>query len=249
MKNKNKTIATLICHTSMKLIPFFGIALLASLIAACGGGGSSTPVATGTVASTLAFPLQSGYRALVANGLSKSFTISGTCSGSGNRASSPANTATTFEGAPALSSTSTTTLSFTNCTPASIASSSTSYADTNYDPRGFNSVGVNYGVYLTPLSIPTSALVGGTGILGTETLYTDSTKATPNGHSDLSYIVEADTASTAIVNVISKNYNTSNILTSTEQDRYRITATGALTPTIFDIQYSNGSTTHLVLTF
>jgi hypothetical protein len=110
-------------------------------------------------------------------------------------------------------------------------------------------VGVNYGVFLTPLAIPTSVTVGGTAVLGTETLYTDSTKSTPNGRTDLSYVVEADTSTTAIINVIFKGYNTGGTLTSTEQDRYRITATGTLTPTTVDIQYSNGSTTHLVLTF
>ncbi len=193
--------------------------------------------------------MQSAYRSVVANGMSRSFTISGTCSGSGSRTTSPANTATTFEGAPAFSATSTFTLTFTNCTPASIASTSTSYSDTNYDPRGFNSVGVNYGVYLTPLVIPTTVMVGGTAVLGTETLYTDSTKSTPNGRVDLSYVVEADTATTAIINLISKNYNASGTLTATEQNRYRINATGTLTPTVFDIQYSNGSTTHLIFTF
>jgi len=92
-------------------------------------------------------------------------------------------------------------------------------------------------------------MVGGTAVLGTETLYTDSTKSTPNGRVDLSYVVEADTATTAIINLISKNYNASGTLTATEQNRYRINATGTLTPTVFDIQYSNGSTTHLIFTF
>jgi hypothetical protein len=234
----------------MKLTTFLGLALAASVLTGCGGGGGGgTPAATGPVSSTLAFPLQSAYRVLTANGMSKSFTISGSCSGSGTKTTSPANTATTFEGAFAFSAASTFTLSFTNCTPASIASTSTSYADTNYDPRGFNSVGVNYGVFLTPLVIPTTVIVGGTAVLGTETLYTDSTKVTSNGRNDVSYVVEADTSTTAIINVISKSYNASGTLTSTEQDRYRINATGTLTPTVFDIQYTNGSTIHLVLTF
>lgn len=232
----------------MKLISVTSIVLATSLLVGCGGGGGSTGSAA-PVASTLAFPLQSGYHTLVANGLTKSFTISGTCSGSGNKSSSPANTAATFEGASALASTSTTTMSFTNCTPASVASTSTVYSDTNYNPRGFNSVGVNYAVYLTPLVIPATVSVGNTAVLGTQTLYTDSTKSASGGRVDQSFVVEADTASTAIVNLISKVYNASGILTGTEQDRYRISSVGTLTPTVFDIQYSNGSTTHLVLTF
>jgi hypothetical protein len=215
------------------------------LLAACGGGGSSGP--TGQVASTLSFPLQSGYRSLTANGASNNFTISGSCTGSGSRTSGAANTLTTFEGSSALSAASTLTLRFTDCTPASVASTSTNYYDTNYIPRGFSSVGVNYGVYLTAPTIPTTVMVGNTGILGTETLYTNSTKTVRNGTVTTSYVVEPDTSSTAIINLIGRIYNASGTLTQTEQDRYRINATGNLTPVSADIQYSN--TTNLVLTF
>ena len=228
--------------------PIAGL-FLAALLSACGGGSDGTSAVQQPAASTASFPLQSGFRALVANGLSKSFTISGTCSGSGNKSTSPANTAATFEGTAGFSATSTLTLSFSNCTPASTATTSTAYVDSNYDPLGFNSVGVNYGVYLTRLVIPTSVTVGATGTLGTQTLYTNSSKTTLNGKMNLSYVIEADTSTTAIVNLISKIYNTSGTLTATEQDRYRITSTGALAPISIDIQAANGSTNHLVLTF
>lgn len=231
--------------------PIAGICL-AALLTACGGGGGGTTTASGPVASTLSFPMQSGYRALIASGLTKSFTISGTCSGSGTKTSSPANTAATFEGVAGFSATTTTTLTYTNCTPASTAVTSTAYFDSNYDPRGFSTPSINYGVYLTPLVIPTSVTVGGTngtGTLGTETLYTDNTKVTLSGRIETTYVVEADTSTTAIVNVIAKIYNASSILTATEQDRYRINATGTVTPTSIDIQYANGSTNHLVFTF
>ncbi|MFZ3140985.1 hypothetical protein [Polaromonas sp.] len=225
------------------------VALATSFLAACGGGSEGSSAVQQPAASTTSFPLQSGLKALVANGLSKSFTVSGTCSGSGNKSSSPANTAATFEGVAGFSATSTLTLSYTNCTPASTAVTSTAYVDSNYVPRGFNSIGVNYGVYLTPLVIPTSVTVGGTGTLGTETLYTNSSKATLNGRMDQSYVIEADTSTTAIVNLISKIYNAAGTLTATEQDRYRITSTGTLTPISIDIQAANGSTNHLVFTF
>lgn len=230
----------------MKYPTILALALSTTFLAACGGGGD-TPAPTGPVASSLSFPLQSGYRALVANGLSKNFTVSGTCTGSGNKSSSPATTAATFEGVAGLSATSTLTISLTNCTPASTAVTSTAYFDTNYDPRGFNSVGVNYGVYLTPLVIPTSVAVGGTGTAGTATLYTDSTKTTPNGSIVLSYVVEADTSTTAIVNLIANMYNTSGTLTATERSRFRITSTGALTPTSISIHYANGQ--NFIFTF
>lgn len=221
----------------------------ALLIGCSGGGGGGAAAPAGPVTSTLSFPLQSAYKTLLANGLTKTFTVSGTCSGTGSKTSAPATTAATFEGVAGFSAVQSFTLSYTNCTPASSATTFTSYYDSNYVPLGFNSVGVNYGVWLTPPTIPPSVAVGGTAIVGTETLYTDSTKATGNGRIDQSYVIEADTSTTAIANLIAKIYNAAGTLTATEQDRFRIAATGALTPVSVDIQYANGSTTHLVWTY
>jgi hypothetical protein len=219
-----------------------------------GGGGGDAAAPSGPVTSTLSFPLETAYKTLIAYGLTKSFTVtstSPTCSGSGTRTSAPAATAATFEGVAALSAAHTLTISLTNCTPASSAQTSTNYYDSNYVPLGFNTVGGHYGVYLTPLTIPTSVTVGGTATVGTETIYTDSTKATVYGTIVLSYVVEADTATTAIVNLIAKSYNASSTLLWTEQVRYRIAATGALTPVSADIQYASasGSTMHMILTY
>jgi len=233
--------------TKMKNIACGVAVILASVLAGCGGGGGGSSVQTPILVTS--FPLQSGYKALLASGLQKNFTVSGTCSGSGSRTTSPANTATTFAGVAAFSSTSTMTMSLTNCTPTSTAQTFTSYVDSNYVPLGFNSVGINYGVYLTPPSIPTSVAVGATAVIGTENLYTDSTKTTANGTQVLSYVVQADTSNTAIINLIAKIYNQAGMLTATEQDYYRIDTAGTLTPISADVQYSNGSTLHLVLTY
>ena len=65
---------------------------------------------------------------------------------------------------------------------------------------------------------------------------------------EISYVIEPDTANTAIVNMIDKSYDPSGTLTSTEQDRSRMMADGTLIPISADLQYANGSTTHLVLT-
>ena len=226
------------------------LALSASLVllAACGGGGDSS-TASGPVTSTLSFPLQSGYRSLTANGSSNNFTVSGSCTGTGTRTVGAANTTTTFEGATALSAANTLTMSLVGCTPSSSGATSTNYYDTNYIPRGFSAVGVNYGVYLTAPTVPNNIMVGNTGTIGTQTLYTNSSKTVSNGTDVSSYVIEPDTADTAIINLISRIYNASGTLTSTEQDRYRINAAGTLTPVSADIQYSNTSTTHLVLTF
>lgn len=223
-----------------------GVFLVALLTACGGGGGGGAVVASGPVTSTLSFPLQSAYSAYVAAATSKSFTISGTCTGSASITKAAAAGEATFEGVSGrLSSVATTIINFTNCTPSSSVSTTTGYYDTNYVPLGSSTVGGNYGVYLTPPTVPSTVTVGATGVIGTQTLYTKSTKAVAAGRIDISYVVEADTASTAIVNFV-KSYNASNILTSTEQDRYRIAATGPLTIISFDVQYANGSTTRLV---
>jgi len=223
---------------------FIAIALSTTFLVACGGGGGGGGGASNV--STLSFPLQTGYRAIIANGMSKTFTISGSCTGTGSKTVAAANTAATFEGRAAFSSVST--LIMTVASPCnSIAQSFTSYVDTNYVPMGMNSVGVNYGVYLTAPVVPSSVKVGDTGIIGTENLYTNSTKTVGNGTTASSYVVTADTANTAIINLIGKIYDTSSNLTATEQDIYRIDSLGALTPISVDILYSSGA--HIVLTY
>jgi hypothetical protein len=223
------------------------ISISIALISGCGGGGGGT--ASGPVTSTLSFPLQSGVKTLIANGMSRTFTISGTCSGSGTVSRSAANTPSTFETVTGFSATETINFSYTNCTPASTAQTATLYYDSSYNALGLNSPGVNYGVWLVAPSIPTSVAVGQTAVVGTETLYTDNTKTVPNGRIDASYVILADTATTAIVDEIDKGYDSAGTLIYTEQDHYRIDSTGTLTATSVDIQAANGSTNHLVWTF
>jgi hypothetical protein len=233
----------------------------AAVLTACGGGGGGD----GVTQSKLSFQLQSAYKALVTHGFSKTLTISGSCGGSGTYTVAPATTAATFEGTAGFSASQTASLSFTGCAPASSATTATAYFDSNYAPLGSVVQGGSYGVYTTPLTIPATVSVGDTGTLGTLTKYTDSTKTKLTcGSTILSYAIESDTADTAIVNLIQKDYElTSGVvhfsttpcssesisLASTSQARYRIDANGILTPVSIDTQYANGSTTHLVFTF
>lgn len=224
-----------------------------TVLTGCGGGsGGSAPAApVGPVVSTLSFPVLQAYKAVIASGSTKSYVISGSCTGTANVTSAPATTPAVFEANPAaLSSVSTLTATLIStpgfvCAP-TLAFTSTNYYDSTYTPMGFNATG-NYGVYLVAPTIPVSAVIGGaggTGVIGTDTLYTDITKAVPNGREDVSYVLEADTATTAIVNVIIKHYTAAGILSGTEQDRYRISATGALVPVSIDLLYSTGQ--HLI---
>jgi len=214
------------------------------LISGCGGGGDS---GSATV-STMSFPAQAAYRARVAAGSTDNFTVSGTCAGTATYTDGVA-TASTFEGVTGFAASTTVSINLTNCTPATSAVSGTSYYDSNYSPLGDSIPGVEYAKFVTaPPPLPTTVKVGDTAVYATFALYTDSTKATTTGQEVLSYVVEADTATTAVVNLISKEYNTSNQLLSTQQSRYRIAADGTLTTLSIDVQLSTTSTTHIVLT-
>ena len=82
--------------------------------------------------------------------------------------------------------------------------------------------------------MPESGKVGDAGNLGTLTNYTSSAKTEAVGQTKSSYLVEADSASSAIVTVIGRDFNTSDVLQATEQDRYRMTPH----PVEFDMYYS-----------
>lgn len=229
---------------------------LGIVLAGCGGGGGGGGTSpSGPVASTLSFPFRSAVNTVTANGESYTLTANGTlatqstdglCSGTFTSTSAPANTSTTFEGTPALSSVSTSTMTLTNCTPASSTSTDTDYYDTSYAALGFIASSGGYGVYQAPRAIPSTVRVGDSGIVGTYTYYTDSTKSVADGSAELSYLVEADTADTAILNLITKRYDQSSRLLRTANARGRIDAAGTLTRVSIDIQYATTSTTHLV---
>lgn len=243
----------------MNMIKFAGLAcagiLSTAVLSACGGGGgsgNSTTAAANTAATSqqpvTSFPLQAAYKTRVANGARDNFNVSGSCSGAATISSS-APAAATFEGAAALSVAGTTTITFTNCTPASTAATSTVYYDSNYNMLGHSTPGVEYAKFPTaPATLPTSVKVGDTAVYGTETVYTDSSKQTIKGQRTLSYVVEADGPSTAILNLITRDVNASNQLLFTQQTKYRISADGTLAAVTVDIQYSTTSTNHFVFT-
>jgi outer membrane protein assembly factor BamB len=218
--------------------------LTAVMLASCGGGGGG---GTGPVTSTLQFPLKSGMAASDQQSGSRDFSVSGTCSGTANITSS-APVPATFETVTGVSVQSTVSMNLPNCNPSYLYGNVTDYYDSNYNPLGTIDSSGNYGVYTTPPAIPVSVKVGDAGTIGTKKYFKDNTKIFLVSRDEISYVIEPDTANTAIVNMIDKSYDPSGVLTSTEQDRSRILANGTLIPISADLQYANGSTTHLVLT-
>ena len=234
-----------------RTISFVSISVAIALLSGCGGGGGSN----GPVISTDLFPMAQAYAVQAVAGRNSNFiaTQGGMtfCSGSGNITDAPATTSTPFNitptssSVPAVSAAETLTVNWTNCIPPSTTVPVTLYyTPTTFVPLGMtgtNSPGGNYGAYLTAATIPATVTVGASGVIGTENLYTDKTETTSSGRIDGSYVVTADTASTAIITLIGNQYDATSTLTLTKQDAWRITATGGLTPITTNIQLTNGN--------
>ena len=222
------------------------------LVAGCGGGGGDSGAAAPSgpapapVASTSAFPLQVGYQSRVAAGASDSFAISGTCNGTAQIDNGPA-TVGTFEGVPGFAVTQTATVHFTNCQPSSSTATGANYYDASYTPIGTSVTGVEYSRFATaPTALPASVKVGDSAAYAILTTYMDSTKSIATGQRVFSYLIEADTAATVAVDLVTKTYDSSNRLLLTQQTRYRMVADGTLTLVSIDVQYSATSTVHLL---
>ena len=159
----------------MKIVKCLISTIASCALLACGGGGGDNPPAgASSAAVTLAFPLKNALNALAISGYSKTFSVSGTCTGTATWARSAASPGAAFQGVAALSAMGTITTNLINCSPASSVVSNVVYFDSNGVRLGFSS-GNRFGVFTAPPSVPDSVTVGSTGSIGTETLYTDST--------------------------------------------------------------------------
>lgn len=216
-----------------KFIRYVGVAGIITLLFGCGGGGGSSSPA-GPVTSTNTFPVSTLNASHINNGYTQSGNISGTLSFNGTTYPITGNfsltvaaaTATTFEGQAALTNTGTVTGSeILNGVTVPLADTSQSYSTTNYAPLGYSSSS-EYSVMQGTAIIPSTVKVGDTAVIGTYTRYSNSSKATVLGTAKMSYVVEADTASTAIFNIVENEYNTANSLTLTTQERWRIDTSG-----------------------
>jgi hypothetical protein len=201
-----------------------------ALLSACGGGGGGASV---PVASSSAFNLQEAYRSYYATSASYRFNITGTygvnaISGSGSAVVGSVSSGT-FEGQSALQQTTTVTGSFTaNNQTIPLAASSISWVDASYMPRG-TSGGSEYIVVDGLATIPTSAKINDTGAVFTAKRYTTSAKTTLLGTRTVTYVVEADSGTTALVTLIDVDKNNSGTTTSTSTSQYRVTTNNTFT--------------------
>jgi hypothetical protein len=226
--------------------------LCTALLSACGGGGGSA--GTTPTGNTIAFPLQAGYKALVSNGFSIDFAVSGDCSGTARQVNQPAAAASApFEGVSAVAAVSTQTFDVSNCTPAHTEATETEYFDADpnafYASLGSTIAGSEYGVYQPAASFPVSVRVGDApGTYGTELLYSDSSKVALTGRAVRTWRIDADTASTAFVTLTTQVLGPTSLVETTQQSRYRIAADGVLSILSVDIQVAGANPLHLTLT-
>lgn len=218
---------------------------LFAVLASCGGSG----------APKLVVPLRAALRNLAINGTNFTLIARGTsasdpnglCTGTLHVVQAPATiSSTSFNSvAQPLASASTVEVDFTNCTPISTITNGTDYYDSNYLPLGSQStIGLNNvvtGVYAQTPVIPDTVSVGTVGIIGTVNM---SSNGNRTGYANKTFVIEAETDTTAIANAITKSYDTTGNLISTTQVRYRINAAGTFTPVSEDIQNNTGAMEH-----
>jgi hypothetical protein len=229
----------------LKMIKILAAVSTLAVVTACGGGGGGAA----PVASTSAFPLHDIHVSSYITTSSANFTVSGTVNsysvtGSGTRTEG-AVSAGTFESVPALQRTSTITGSINvNSQTVSLASSEVAYVDSNYNLLGVD--GSQYIVVTSSNALPNAAHVNDTGTWYVANRYPSSAKASLSGTRTVTYVLEADTATTALLTLIGtdKDIGGTTVATSTEQ--YRITPAGTYT-NVKQTAVKSGS--NLVITF
>ncbi|MGA7178318.1 MAG: hypothetical protein WBX11_01840 [Thiobacillaceae bacterium] len=210
---------------------------------ACGGGGGGG--GSGPVASTDSFPAATALQNQTVNGYVQSFTVTGTQTVSGTTYNVSgtgtitvlAASSSSFEGQAALLNDETVSGTLTvNGASAPFSTTTQVYSTPGYAPFGLvvlsppnQPSAAEYCVMQGTPIIPTTVKVGDSGAIGTYNCWSDSFKTTPIGTGQLSYVVEADTAHTAIVNLTEKDYDSTSTLTLTDQRRWRIDTNGNLT--------------------
>lgn len=214
------------------------------LLAACGGG-SGNDAATGPGS----FPLRAAYKSYVAKSDTTLYDIKGDCTGNAV-ISKGAPAAASFQGVSALAVVVSEARTLSGCPQAGTSTSGyVLFYDNDYKLLGKSVAGNTLVPYVEFARLPVGAKVGDSARLG-NFLYVATGGVNTVATDAVSYQLEAGDAGSAIFNY-RIDYDGSaetRLHLSTEQQRYRITAEGTLTPVSIDIEASNPSRYHLVYT-
>ncbi len=209
------------------------LGLLATLVTACGGGDGS---GSGTQSGT--YDLQAGYSNLVTTGFTSNVSLSGTVITDGVSASFTgtgtltltAGASTTFNGAAAVAQQETLSATVTSDGQSEpVTTNETNYYGTGTYAYVGQTANGEYAVSQAPLTYPDSVVVGSSAVLGTVSVYSDSTMSTPLGSSQVSYAVTAsDVADSLTVTITTQDYDTSNDLLETDVATYTLSSANVL---------------------
>lgn len=208
------------------------LGFLAAFMSACGGGDGNGSTQSGT------YDLKAGYANLVTMGLTSAVSFSGNVVADGVTAAFTgsgtytltAGASTTFNDAAALSQDETIagTVTVDGQSQAISSAATNFYATGTYAYLGLTATG-EYAVAQAPLTYPDSVVVGSAAVLGTVSVYSDSTMSTPVGSSQVSYAVtSSDVANSLTVTITTQDYDTSNDLLETDVATYTLSSANVL---------------------
>ena len=209
-----------------------------ALLAACGGGGGDGGGSSGPVVSTLSFtttPLRN-LRQVATSG---TFSISGSCSGSGTENSGAPYT-TNLYGAT-YGKTSVLTLNYTNCTGSGAATTNRFY-DVNFSTLAVLASDGKFTEATVINALPATVRVGDTITLSNFRTFSNSSKTTQIQTGVQSIVVEADTSLSVVLNIVTQVYDSSNRLSQTAQSKYRLNSSGEVKEISFKIDIPSGQT-------
>lgn len=236
---------------SLQMLKVVGASILgASLLCACGGGGSGDGSAAPSTPTTLNFAANAGYKARIVSGSNDNFSLSGTCGGTAAINTGPANVPVTFEGVNGFSAAQTSTVTFApGCTTQAPMVTGRTYYNSSFTPIGLAIDGGEYAKFeAPPTGLPTTAKVHTTGPIVTYLSYNDSTQAVRNGKRILTYSIDNDTSTTAILNIITTSVDLTGSTLSVQQSRYHMTESGALTLATITVDFNDAVKTKLIFT-
>jgi hypothetical protein len=211
----------------------FAATCMASVLflSGCGGGGGGGDAAP-PQPEPLTYPGAQAFANFVTNALSCPYVVSGSLSGmaltgAGMRTFGAAGSAN-FEGQTALSKL------VTDVGQLAVDGVSGPYFDeltlfltTNYQMLGIDEAGLHI-VATSAAAPPPSVKVGDTGPLATMTVYADATKAVVLGRIEATYVIEADTETTALFNLRTLHYDAGGAYVETDNWRLRMQTSGAV---------------------
>ena len=173
------------------------------------------------------YDLKTAFQNRILQGATKTFNVMGDCKGTFTISDSPA-AKTTWNGQAVYAVGTTEIVNISNCSLGfSGTQSNITYYDMYFVEIAKTHSNGTYSDYVKS-SQPSTVKVGDAGTLGTWTRWNNTSKSSKVESDVHSYIVEPDTATSIIFNVIDHTYGYNNQLDVTSQIRYRLSSTGVL---------------------